>query len=230
MPEGRAFEKFARTLKAKERKKIPEGQFALPGRRYPIHDISHARNALARVSQHGTTEEQSQVRAAVSRRFPEIGKETKVKKANLQTVLGQLLEKRGSYTISQSRSREEIQMRVLMNAFEDELQKLANKNCGYGLRRVMKKTAGLPRAVASGGGGRLGKMMRMRNEAGSKMREYANSKKEFLKNNPLKRREEDFRHHFNTNTPTMHDTPGYGRVFGERVKEMIADPVKHRLR
>ena len=59
-------------LKAKQRNALPDSDFALPGRRYPIHDEAHARNALARVSQHGTPEEQSKVRAAVRRRYPGI--------------------------------------------------------------------------------------------------------------------------------------------------------------
>lgn len=49
--------------------------FALPGKRkYPIEDPSHARNALARVSQFGTSAEQAQVRAKVHKKFPGIGK------------------------------------------------------------------------------------------------------------------------------------------------------------
>jgi len=40
--------------------------------RYPIHDEAHARNALARVSQFGTTDEKAKVRAAVKREFPDI--------------------------------------------------------------------------------------------------------------------------------------------------------------
>jgi len=60
-------------LTAAARKRIPEGSFALPGRRYPIEDASHARNALARVSQHGTPEEKAKVRGAVHRRYPGIG-------------------------------------------------------------------------------------------------------------------------------------------------------------
>lgn len=61
-------------LTSKARNKLKSGSFALPGRRYPINDKSHARNALARVSQHGTSEEKSKVRAAVHRKFPGIGK------------------------------------------------------------------------------------------------------------------------------------------------------------
>jgi hypothetical protein len=53
---------------------IKKSNFALPGRRYPIQDISHARNALARVSQHGTPSEKKRVRAAVHKKYPSIGK------------------------------------------------------------------------------------------------------------------------------------------------------------
>ena len=56
------------------RNALPGGDFALPGRRYPIEDASHARNAKARVSQHGTPAEKAKVNAAVSRKFPDIGK------------------------------------------------------------------------------------------------------------------------------------------------------------
>lgn len=64
-------------LKAKQRKKLPKSDFALPAKApesgsYPIPDESHARNALARVSQFGTPEEKRKVRAAVRRKFPQI--------------------------------------------------------------------------------------------------------------------------------------------------------------
>lgn len=59
-------------LTTKARKAIPTQEFALPGRRYPIHDMAHARNALARVAQNGTPQEQAIVRAKVKRRFPGI--------------------------------------------------------------------------------------------------------------------------------------------------------------
>lgn len=61
-------------LTSKARKKIKTSNFALPGRRYPVMDRSHAANALARVSQHGTNEEKKKVRAAVKRRYPGMGK------------------------------------------------------------------------------------------------------------------------------------------------------------
>ena len=61
------------TLTAKKRNALPKSSFALSGGRYPIHDAAHARNALARVAQHGTPREQAIVRAAVKRRYPDIG-------------------------------------------------------------------------------------------------------------------------------------------------------------
>lgn len=66
------------------RKKIPAKSFALPGRRYPIEDASHARNALARVSQHGSPAEKSRVRSAVHRRYPGIGKKHGVPLSSLR--------------------------------------------------------------------------------------------------------------------------------------------------
>ena len=48
--------------------------FALSGRRYPIQDISHARNALARVSQFGTNYEKQTVRKKVYDKYPSLRK------------------------------------------------------------------------------------------------------------------------------------------------------------
>jgi hypothetical protein len=65
---------MAKTLTAQDRKKLGKKSFALPGKRkYPIPDEAHARNALARVAQHGTPAEQKKVRAAVEKRYPGIG-------------------------------------------------------------------------------------------------------------------------------------------------------------
>ncbi len=59
-------------LTAAARKKIAPSNFALPGGRYPIHDMNHARNALARVSQHGTPHEKAMVRRKVHAKYPGI--------------------------------------------------------------------------------------------------------------------------------------------------------------
>lgn len=61
-------------LTTKKRNALKTSTFALPGRRYPINDASHARNALSRVSGNGTPEEKSKVRAAVHSKYPSIGK------------------------------------------------------------------------------------------------------------------------------------------------------------
>lgn len=69
-------------LTTKGRDKLPKSDFALPGRgagpkgkgagSYPIPNASHARNALARVSQHGTAAEKATVRRKVEAKFPGI--------------------------------------------------------------------------------------------------------------------------------------------------------------
>jgi hypothetical protein len=62
-----------------ERKKMPKKEFAVPSKKeggkggYPIPDASHARNALARVSQHGSPAEKKEVRAKVHAKYPGIG-------------------------------------------------------------------------------------------------------------------------------------------------------------
>lgn len=69
--------KLAKVLTGKGRGQIKEKNFALPGRRYPIHDAAHARNALARIAQHGTPAEQKVVKAKVEKKYPGIEQEEK---------------------------------------------------------------------------------------------------------------------------------------------------------
>lgn len=59
-------------LTARRRKKLPDSAFALPDRRYPIHDEGHAKAALSRVAQHGTDEEKAMVRKKVKSRYPHL--------------------------------------------------------------------------------------------------------------------------------------------------------------
>jgi hypothetical protein len=59
-------------LTAKARNKIPAKDFAGPDRSYPVEDASHARNALARVSQHGSPALKAKVKAKVHKKFPGI--------------------------------------------------------------------------------------------------------------------------------------------------------------
>jgi hypothetical protein len=69
-------------LNAAGRKKLPSSDFAIPAKagsgkakaksgNYPIEDRSHAANALARSS---GKPEAAQVRAAVKRKYPDMGK------------------------------------------------------------------------------------------------------------------------------------------------------------
>ena len=70
------FTKRAAELTAASRKALPPVDFVFPKeRRYPIHDRAHARNALARVSQHGSSTEKSKVTAAVHEKYPDIGED-----------------------------------------------------------------------------------------------------------------------------------------------------------
>lgn len=64
-------EKRATDLTAASRDQIKEKNFAIPDeRRYPIHDMSHARAALSMVAAHGSPAEKAQVHAAVAKKYP----------------------------------------------------------------------------------------------------------------------------------------------------------------
>ena len=60
-------------LTTKARNNLKKSSFAEPGEReYPIQDKAHARNALARVAQHGTPAEKKKVKAAIHKKYPGI--------------------------------------------------------------------------------------------------------------------------------------------------------------
>jgi hypothetical protein len=67
-------------LNAKSRNALPSKDFAGPDRSYPDNDVSHARNALARVSEFGTPAVKAEVRSKVTKKYPEMGVK-KLKKA-----------------------------------------------------------------------------------------------------------------------------------------------------
>lgn len=55
------------------REQMSPGQFALPDqKKYRIDDPAHARDALARVAQNGTPQEQAKVKRAVRAKYPSI--------------------------------------------------------------------------------------------------------------------------------------------------------------
>jgi len=97
-------EKVAKVLTAKGRKQVAEKNFALPGGRYPIHDASHARNALARVSQYGTPAEKAAVRARVAAKYPGIGGGEKT--ASVRKLLALPLELRNLLLGRQAQTKE----------------------------------------------------------------------------------------------------------------------------
>jgi len=74
--EAKYFKYEEKTLTYKQRKALPDTAFAIitadGERKYPIHDIAHARNALARVTQYGNAEEKKKVRSAVYKKYPEL--------------------------------------------------------------------------------------------------------------------------------------------------------------
>jgi len=60
-------------LTSAQRNALPRSDFAQPSKRkYPINDRSHARNALARVSQHGTADEKRKIRRKIAQKYPSI--------------------------------------------------------------------------------------------------------------------------------------------------------------
>lgn len=69
------------------RKAIPAKSFAGPNRSYPIEDASHARNALARVSQFGSPALKAKVRAKVHAKFPGIGQDAGSRGKHLASAL-----------------------------------------------------------------------------------------------------------------------------------------------
>lgn len=70
-------------LTSKARKALPSSAFAGPDRSYPIEDKAHARNALARASQHASPELEASIRRKVKARFPSIGAEGEPSKKRL---------------------------------------------------------------------------------------------------------------------------------------------------
>jgi hypothetical protein len=65
--------KRGKKLTAAKRKKLKSSTFGLPGKRkYPLDTKGRAKNALSRVSQHGTPTEKAAVRRKVKKKYPNI--------------------------------------------------------------------------------------------------------------------------------------------------------------
>jgi len=80
-------EKLSKELSVTGRKHVAKKNFVYPKeKRYPIHDLAHARNALARVSAHGTPGEQSTVRAKVYKKYPALKERSMEKKSSIEEI------------------------------------------------------------------------------------------------------------------------------------------------
>jgi hypothetical protein len=63
-------------LTTERRNALPTKEFASPkDRAYPIDTANRARNALSRVSQHGSPQLKAEVRAKVARKYPGISQQ-----------------------------------------------------------------------------------------------------------------------------------------------------------
>jgi len=94
--------KVAKKLTYQGRKHIAASNFVFPKeKRYPVHDLAHARNALARVAAHGTPAEQAKVRAVVYSKYPQLKKRKEEREGGLKkaaTLLTLIKEAKMSYS------------------------------------------------------------------------------------------------------------------------------------
>jgi hypothetical protein len=124
-------------LNAAERRALPNKDFALPGKgegpqgkqagSYPIPDEKHARSALSLVSQHGTPEEKSKVRAKVKKKFPGI----QVNEADDQAfknVVGMLQKKYGKDSVLTKDNPPKKPTEAQKKSYSDHRAKLAKQD------------------------------------------------------------------------------------------------------
>jgi hypothetical protein len=63
------------TLRSSKRNVLPDSAFALPSqRKYPIHDVAHAKAALARAADPSTAGAPATIRRAVLKKYPMLKK------------------------------------------------------------------------------------------------------------------------------------------------------------
>lgn len=68
-------------LTAAARKALPDSDFALPGRQYPIHDRKHARAALQRGAEFASPKELATIKRKVKARYPDMKVSKSIRKA-----------------------------------------------------------------------------------------------------------------------------------------------------
>jgi hypothetical protein len=59
-------------LTSKQRNALPDSDFALPGREYPLENKEHARKALQLGAAHATPSELNQIKRKVRAKYPDI--------------------------------------------------------------------------------------------------------------------------------------------------------------
>lgn len=141
------FTKKASKMSLERRESLPSKAFAVPESKakkigvsgeikgeakgkYPIPDMKHARNALARVSQHGTPGERQAVRSKVYSKFPGLKEgfesrhgESPTSKANIKKVEQGGIGKGGCMGTKVAFAK---MAAVSMAAFVDELEKIGS--------------------------------------------------------------------------------------------------------
>jgi len=81
-------EKIAKKLTTTGREHIKPSNFVFPKEeKYPIHDLAHARNALARVSANGSPSEKASVESKVYSKYPALKERSQEKTSELISKL-----------------------------------------------------------------------------------------------------------------------------------------------
>ena len=80
-------------LTTAERNALPDSAFAGPDRSYPINDPSHARNALARASQHAGPKLEERIEGKVHKKYPSIGETNRPKPKQMGPRMKEAFEK-----------------------------------------------------------------------------------------------------------------------------------------
>jgi hypothetical protein len=109
-------------LTATARKRIPAKSFALPGGRYPINDPAHARNALARASQHASPAEKATIRRKVKAKYPAIDV-SGLKKMKANGAISQRAAEKNGLSEEREESGEE-EPETASNRYKDATQRI----------------------------------------------------------------------------------------------------------
>lgn len=126
-------------LQAGQREQIKGKNFAIPGKeKYPIHDLAHARNALVRVRQFGSSGEKSRVYSAVTKKYPALATRSDVvpqklqRKAERKTGVG-----KGQESMKVEKAKQKLSS-VMVHGFTDELLQIKEAQPSTLMQAAMK--------------------------------------------------------------------------------------------